>query len=64
MKKTQKCKNIYLAKTKRWIVLLLWTTFSGVTNISKKIANFLTILRKFGYHCVYVFHVILPSTQI
>ena len=36
----------------------------GVADVSKKFANFLTILRKFGYNCVYVFHVITPSTQI
>ena len=29
---------------------------SGITDISRKFANFLTVSRKFGYHCVYVFH--------
>ena len=37
---------------------------SGVADISKKIANFLIVSRKFEYHCVYVFHVIAPATQI
>ena len=34
---------------------------SGVADISKKIA---TVSRKFGYNCVYVFHVIVPASQI
>ena len=37
---------------------------SGVVDISKKFANFLTVSRKFGYNCVYVFHVIVPACQI
>ena len=36
----------------------------GVADISKKFANFLTVSRKFGYYCVYIFHVIAPATQI
>ena len=35
-----------------------------VADISKKFVNFLTVSRKFGYHCIYVFHVIAPATQI
>ena len=37
---------------------------SGVADVSKKIGNFLSVLRKFGYNCVYVFHVIVPASQI
>ena len=37
---------------------------SGVADVSKKFANFLTVSRKFDYHCVYVFHVIVPASQI
>ena len=37
---------------------------SGVADISKKYANFLTVSRKFGYNYVYVFHVIVPASQI
>ena len=37
---------------------------SGIADISKKNGNFLIVSRKFGYNCVYVFHVIVPSTQI
>ena len=37
---------------------------SGVAEVSKKFANVLTVSRKFGYNCVYVFHVIVPASQI
>ena len=37
---------------------------SGVADISKKFANFLTVSGKFGYNCVYAFHVIVPASQI
>ena len=37
---------------------------SGVADISKKFANFLTVSRTFGNSCVYVFHVIVPASQI
>ena len=37
---------------------------SGVADTSKEFANFLTVSRKFGYNCVYVFHVIVPASQI
>ena len=37
---------------------------SGVADVSKTFANFLTVSRKFGYNCLYVFHVIVPSSQI
>ena len=44
--------------------LIVMDGVSGVADISKKLANFLTVWRKFGYHCVSVFHVIAPAKQI
>ena len=44
--------------------LIIMDDVSGVADISKKSANFLTVSRKFGYICVYVFHVINLSSQI
>ena len=38
--------------------LIVMDDVSGVAVISKKFANFLTVSRKFGYHSVYVFHVV------
>ena len=37
---------------------------SGVADVSRKFANFLTVSRKFDCNCVYVFHVIVPASQI
>ena len=53
-----------MAKTKKWIFLLSWTTFLVLLIFPNKLANFLTASRKFGYHCVYMFHIISPSAQI
>ena len=44
--------------------LIVKDDVSGVADISKKLANFLTVSKKFRYHCIYVFHVIAPATQI
>ena len=43
---------------------LIMDDVSGVADVSKKIANFLTVSRKFGYNCVYIFHEIVPASQI
>ena len=37
---------------------------SGIADISKYFSNFLIVSRKYGYNCVYVFHVIDPSSKI
>ena len=44
--------------------LIIMDDVSGVADVSKKFANFLIVSRKFGYNCVYVFHVIVPANQI
>ena len=44
--------------------LIVMDDVSGVADVSKKFANFLTVSRKFGYNCIYVFHVVVPATQI
>ena len=44
--------------------LIVLDDVSGVADLSKKFANFLTESRKYGYNVVYVFHVIIPSNQI
>ena len=62
-KDTKKLKNLF-GKNKKMDHLIVMDDVSGVADISKKFANILTVSRKFGYHCVYVFHVISPSTQI
>ena len=62
-KDTKNVKNLF-GENKKMDRLIVMDDVSGVADISKKFANFLTVSRKFGYHCVYVFHVISPSTQI
>ena len=37
---------------------------SGIADVSKNFSNFLTVSRKFGYNFLYVFHVIVPSSQV
>ena len=54
----------FLVENKKLDQLIIMDDVSGVADISKKFANFLTVSRKFGYNCVYVFHVINPSSQI
>ena len=44
--------------------LIVLDDVSGVADLSKKFANFLTVSRKYGYTVVYVFHIIIPSNQI
>ena len=45
-----------MAKTKKFNVLLLWT-MSLVSSTDE--IHFLTVTRKYVYHCVYIFHIIL-----
>ena len=44
--------------------LIVMDDVSGIADVSKNFSNFLTVSRKFGYNCVYVFHVIVPSSQV
>ena len=54
----------FFGENKRLDRLIIMDDVSGVADISKLFANFLTVSRKFGYYCEYVFHVINPSSQI
>ena len=44
--------------------LIIMDDVSGIADVSKNFSNFLTVSRKFGYNCGYVFHVIVPSSQV
>ena len=37
---------------------------SGLTNKPNKFSNFLTVSRKFGCTCLYIFHIIHPTKLI
>ena len=36
---------------------------SGLADTSSKFASFLTIAKKFKYHCLYIFHAIHPEKK-
>ena len=56
--------NNSFGENKKLDRLIIMDNVSGVADISKKFAYFLTVSKKFGYSCVYVFHVIVPASQI
>ena len=56
--------NSIFGKNKKMDHLIVMDDVPVVADISKTFASFLTVSRKFGYHCMYVFHVIAPATQI
>ena len=44
--------------------LIVMDDVSGLADLSTKFGNFLTVARKFGYHCLYIFHAIHPEKAI
>ena len=44
--------------------LIVMDDVSSLADLSTKFANFLTVARKFGYHCLYIFHAIHPEKAI
>ena len=44
--------------------LIIADDVSGLADNSTKFANFVTVARKFGYHCLYIFHAIHPEKAI
>ena len=44
--------------------LIVMDDVSGLADLSSKFANFLTVARKFRYHCLYIFHAINPEKAI
>ena len=56
--------NSLFGENKKMDHLIAMGDVSGVADIAKKFASFLAVSRKFGYHCVYVFHIIAHATQI
>ena len=44
--------------------LIVMDDISRIADICKKFGEFLTVFRKYRYHCIYVFHVIMPENQI
>ena len=44
--------------------LIVMDDVSGLADESKKFASFLTVARKYGYNCVYIFHSIHPEKSV
>ena len=44
--------------------LIVMDDVSGLADLSSKFANFLTVVRKFRYHCLYIFHAIDPEKSV
>ena len=44
--------------------LIVMDDVLGIADNCKKFAEFLTVCRKYRYHCIYVFHIIMPENQI
>ena len=44
--------------------LIAMDDVSGLADLSSKFANFLTVARKFAYHCLYIFHAIHSEKAI
>ena len=55
---------LFFEKKFQWIVLLLVTTSRVLLAIVKNLQEFLTVYRKYRYHFIYVFHIIMPENQI
>ena len=45
-------------------LLIVMDDVSGLAGSCKEFADFLTITRKYRYHCIYVFHIIIPNKEI
>ena len=56
--------NTYFGEHRKMDRLVIMDYVSGIADVSKKFSNFLTVSRKFGYNCVYVFLIIAPSSQV
>ena len=54
----------FFGENRKLVRLIIMDDVSGIADISKYFSNFLTVSGKYGYNCVYVFHVINPSSQI
>ena len=43
--------------------LIIMDDVSGLADKSQEFSNFLTVSRKYGFSCLYVFHTIYPGRQ-
>ena len=46
------------------VCLIVMDNVSGIADGSHKFAEFLTVCRKYRYHCIYGFHIIAPGSRV
>lgn len=61
---TDSINNNSYGKIKKTDRLIVMDSDSGLADCSNLFAKFLMVTRNFGYHCVYIFHVILQEKNI
>ena len=44
--------------------LVVMDDVSGMADNCKKFAEFLIVCRKYRYHCIYLFHIMMPENQM
>ena len=44
--------------------LIVMDDVSGIADSLKKIADFLTVIRQYRYHYIYIFNIIIPDKEI
>ena len=55
---------ITFGENKKFDKLIVMDNVSGLADKSNDFSNFLTVSRKFGYICLYIFHIIYPAKSI
>ena len=62
-RKKAPCNKNYLGENIKLDRLIVMDDISGLADRSETFANFLTVSRKFGLTCVYIFHTIYPTRR-
>ena len=62
-RKKASCNKIYLGENIKLDRRIVMGDISGLADRSETFANFLTVSRKFGLTCVYIFHTIYPTRR-
>ena len=62
-RKKSHCNENYFDENTILDRVIIMDNFSGLADNSEEFANFLTVSRKHGLMCVYIFHTIYPTRQ-
>ena len=55
------CNEIFMGENTLLDRLVVMDDVSGLADKSENFANFLTVSRKFGFTCIYIFYIIYPT---